>query len=107
MSRYGCMLVRAYLLALVALVLAIASMVWTSVLGSTALHGLVPYAKWLPPLFLLVALAAGLVTTLRLWRWQHDQAPKCSGCGGPLGRVKHSPQGDTRKCLVCGTRQPA
>ena len=107
MNRYGWMLLRAYLPALVALVLAVASMLWTSVLGTTSLlHGLVPYAKWLPPVFLVAALGAGLATTLRLWRWQHDQAPKCTGCGGPLGRLQRSVQGDTRKCLACGSRQP-
>ena len=106
MNRYGWMLLRAYLPALVALVLAILCMLWTSFFGSVrALGALVPYAKWLPPLFLLAALVAGLWATLGLWRWQHDQAPKCAGCGGPLGRLRHGAYGDTRKCLACGSRQ--
>lgn len=106
MNRYGWMLLRAYLPALVALALAILCMLWTSLFGSVAaLSALVPYAKWLPPLFLLAALVAGLWATLGLWRWQHDQAPKCAGCGGPLGRLRHGAHGDTRKCLGCGSRQ--
>ncbi len=107
MNRYGWMLLRAYLPALVALVVAIACMLLTSFVGSVAmLRGLVPYAKWLPPLFLLVALVAGLIATLGLWRWQRDQAPTCTSCSGPLGRLRHGPNGDTRKCLACGNRQP-
>ena len=108
MNRYGWMLLRAYLPALVALVVAIACMLLTSLVGSVAmLRALVPYAKWLPPLFLLAALVAGLIATLGLWRWQRDQAPRCAGCGGPLGRLRHGATGDTRKCLACGNRQPA
>ena len=107
MNRYGWMLLRAYLPALVALVVAIACMLLTSLVGSVAmLRALVPYAKWLPPLFLLAALVAGLIATLGLWRWQRDQAPTCTSCSGPLGRLRHGPNGDTRKCLACGNRQP-
>ncbi|MEO6518155.1 MAG: hypothetical protein ABIO17_04060 [Pseudoxanthomonas sp.] len=107
MNRYGWILLRAYLPALVALVLALLCMLWTSFFSSVAtLQALVPYAKWLPPLFLLAALVAGLTATLGLWRWQQDKAPKCATCGGPLAGRRHGPHGDTRKCLACGHRQP-
>ncbi|RYE89868.1 MAG: hypothetical protein EOO78_32480 [Oxalobacteraceae bacterium] len=106
MNRFGWMVVRAYLPALVALVLAVVCMLWTSLFGSVAwLHALVPYMKWLPPVFLLAALATGLAATLRLWRWQHGATPTCTGCGGPLGRLQHAAHGDYRKCLACGGKQ--
>lgn len=107
MNRFAWMVFRAYLPALGALVLAVTTMLWTSMFGSIAvLHSVVPYTKWLPPLFLLAALVAGLVATLRMWRWRTGQLPVCAGCGGPLGRVHHGASGDTRKCLACGHRQP-
>ncbi|MEP6907578.1 MAG: hypothetical protein ABI858_06305 [Pseudoxanthomonas sp.] len=106
MNRLGWMIVRAYLPALGGLVLAVLAMGWTSLFGSIdALHVVVPFVKWLPPLFLLVALVAGLVATLRMWRWQTGKLPVCAGCGGPLGRVRHGAQGDVRKCLACGNYQ--
>ena len=106
MNRFGWMMLRAYLPALGALVLAVMAMLWTSLFGSIdSLHVAVPYVKWLPPLFLLAALVAGLIATLRMWRWRTGQLPVCAGCGGPLGRVRHSPQGDMRKCLACGGHQ--
>jgi hypothetical protein len=106
MNRYGWMIVRAYLPALLALALAVLAMVWTSLFnGSVALNGLVPYAKWIPPIALLAALGAGLFSTLRLWRWKSGKTPHCRDCDGPLGRLHHSPQGDYRKCLACGGKQ--
>ena len=106
MNRYGWMLVRAYLPALMALVLAVVCMLWTSLFGGVAmLHALVPYATWLPPVFLLAALVTGLIATLRLWHWKNGKAPRCAGCGGPLGRLHHGAQGDYRKCLACGGKQ--
>ncbi|MEO8367404.1 MAG: hypothetical protein ABI538_14510 [Pseudoxanthomonas sp.] len=106
MNRYGWMVVRAYLPALVALALAVLAMLWTSLFGhSDTFKVLVPYAKWLPPLALLAALVAGLVSTLRLWRWQSGKEAKCNGCGGVLGRLQHGAQGDYRKCLACGGKQ--
>lgn len=107
MNRYAWMVVRAYLPALLALALAVIGMTWTSVSGNVhALSPLVPYVKWLPPIALLAALVAGLVATLRLWRWQSGKTPLCAGCGGPLGRLQQGPQGSYRKCLACGARQP-
>lgn len=103
MDRFGWMIVRAYLPALGALVLAVLAMGWTSLFGNIGtLHVVVPIVKWLPPLFLLAALGAGLVATLRLWRWKSGKLPTCAGCGGPLGRVRHGVSGDTRKCQACG-----
>ena len=62
MNRYGWMVVRAYLPALIALALAVVAMVWTSLFNhSASLNGLVPYAKWIPPFALLGALVAGLL----------------------------------------------
>ena len=108
MNRFGWMLLRAYLPAIGALVLAIMGMLWTSLFGSIdALRAAVPIVKWLPPVFLLAALVSGLIATLRMWRWRTGQLPACAGCGGPLGRVQQGPQGATRKCLACGSRQPA
>lgn len=108
MNRFGWMMLRAYLPAVGALMLAVMSMLWTSMFGNVeALQGAVPYIKWLPPLCLLAALIAGLVATLRMWRWRTGKLPLCAGCGGPLGRVRHSPQGDVRKCLACGGSQAA
>ena len=106
MNRYGWMLFRAYLPALVALAVALGAMVWTSLLGSMepARH-LVLFSKWIPPIALLVALASGGVATLRMWRWQRGETPACAGCGGALGRVQHASAGDYRKCLCCGGRQ--
>lgn len=107
MNRYGWMVVRAYLPALIALALAVVAMLWTSVFGNShSLNVLVPYAKWIPPFALLAALIAGLFSTLRLWRWQSGKDTTCSGCGGPLGRVHHAAQGDYRKCLACRGKQP-
>lgn len=106
MNRFGWMMLRAYLPAVGALMLAIMTMLWTSLFGNVdALRSAVPYIKWLPPLCLLAALIAGLIATLRMWRWRTGKLPVCTGCGGPLGRVRHSPQGDVRKCLACGGHQ--
>ena len=106
MNRYGWMVVRAYMPALVALALAVVAMLWTSLFGHSAnLNVLVPYAKWIPPFALLAALIAGLLTTLRLWHWQSGKVAKCHGCGGPLGRLHHGTHGDYRKCLGCGGKQ--
>lgn len=106
MNRYGWILLRAYLPAAAALVFTIAFMLWTSVAGSVnALNTLVPVVKWLPPLALLVALVSGGIATVRMWRWQRGQSPVCAGCQGPLGRVRHGPRGDYRKCLACGGKQ--
>ena len=106
MNRYGWILLRAYLPAAAALVFAAAFMFWTSVAGSVdGLNQWVPWLKWLPPLALLVALASGGIATLRMWRWQRGEAPVCASCEGPLGGVRHGPQGDYRKCLACGRRQ--
>jgi hypothetical protein len=108
MNRYGWMVVRAYLPALAALAAAVVCMLWTSLFsGVSTLHSLVPYVKWLPPLFLLAALVTGLVATLRLWNWKSGKAPRCVGCGGPLGSLHHGVQGNFRKCLACGSKQPA
>ncbi|MET0582291.1 MAG: hypothetical protein ABWX88_05030 [Pseudoxanthomonas sp.] len=108
MNRYGWMVVRAYLPALAALAAAAVCMLWTSLFGSfQSLHLLVPYVKWLPPVFLLAALVTGLTATLRLWRWKSGETPRCAGCGGPLGGLHHGKQGDYRKCLACGGKQPA
>ena len=106
MNRYGWMVVRAYLPALVALAAAVVCMLWTSLFGGLShLHALVPYVKWLPPAFLLAALVTGLISTLRLWNWKSGKAPRCAGCGGPLSRLHHGAQGDFRKCLACGGKQ--
>lgn len=106
MNRYGWMVVRAYLPALAALAAAVVCMLWTSLFGSVShLHGLVAYAKWLPPVFLLAALVTGLISTLRLWNWKTGKAPRCAGCGGPLSRLHHGAHGDFRKCLACGGKQ--
>ena len=67
MNRYGWMLFRAYLPALVALAVALGAMVWTSLLGSMepARH-LVLFSKWIPPIALLAALiGAGSVANHR------------------------------------------
>lgn len=106
MDRFGWMVVRAYLPALLALVLAVVCMFWTSLFGEFApLRALVPWTKWLPPILLLAALVAGLATTLRLWRWKQGELPVCPGCGGPMGRVHHAAGGDWRKCQACGGKQ--
>jgi hypothetical protein len=106
MNRYGWMVVRAYLPAVAALLLAVLAMFWTSAFGNIdALKTWVPYAKWLPPVALLLALVSGGIATLRMWRWQRGQEPACSGCGGALGRLRHAPTGDYRKCLCCGGKQ--
>lgn len=106
MNRYGWMVVRAYLPALIALALAVVAMVWTSLFNhSASLNALVPYAKWIPPFALLGALIAGLLATLRLWHWKSGKSARCRGCDGPLGRLQHGPQGDYRKCLACGGKQ--
>ncbi len=106
MNRYGWMVLRAYLPALIALALALLAMLWTSLFNhSTMLNGLVDYAKWIPPFALLAALVAGLVPTLRLWHWKNGKTLRCRGCDGPLGRLRHGPQGDYRKCLACGGKQ--
>lgn len=99
MNRYAWMVVRAYMPAVAALLLAVIAMVWTSALGSTdLLKDLVPYAKWVAPAALLAALISGGIATLRLWRWQRGQAPVCEGCGGPLRPLRNG----SRKCLSCG-----
>ena len=106
MNRYAWMLFRAYLPAMVFLAVAVGAMLWTSALGDIELlKNLVPYSKWLPPIALLAALLAGGIATLRMWRWQRGEEPACTGCGGALGRVRHSPTGDYRKCLCCGGKQ--
>mgnify|MGYP001285256275 FL=1 len=103
MNRYGWMVVRAYLPAVAALLLAVLAMFWTSAVGSIdALNALVPYAKWITPIALLAALVSGGITTLRMWHWQRGETPACKGCGGALGRLRHAPTGDYRKCLCCG-----
>lgn len=106
MNRYGWMVVRAYLPALAALAAAVVCMLWTSLFGGVeSLHLLVPYVRWLPPVFLLAALVTGLVATLRLWNWKSGKTPRCAGCGGPLSALHHGAQGDYRKCLACGGKQ--
>ncbi len=103
MNRFGWMVLRAYLPAMVALLLAMAAMVWTSLLGQqVTAPALAVLLRWLPPLALLAALVAGAIATLRMWRWQHGQTPVCRGCGGLLGKLRHGAQGDYRKCLACG-----
>ena len=106
MDRYGWMVVRAYLPALLALAVAVLAMGWTSLFGhNAALNALASYAKWVPPFALLAALIAGLYSTLRLWHWKSGKTPRCRGCDGPLGRLHHGPKGDCRKCLACGGKQ--
>ena len=106
MNRYGWMVLRAYLPALIALALAVLAMVGTSLFHHNATpNGLVVYAKWIPPFALLAALVAGLLSTLRLWHWKNGKTPRCRGCDGPLGRLHHDPKGDYRKCLACGGKQ--
>lgn len=102
MNRYGWMVVRAYMPALAALLLAVIAMFWTSTLGNTgALKGLVPYAKWIAPIALLAALLGGGIATARLWRWKRGQVPVCKRCGGPLAKLRHG----ACKCRSCGIRQ--
>lgn len=108
MNRYAWMLVRVYLPALIALGLALATMIATFFFsGSAALNGLSPYLTWVTPISLLVALATGGFATVRMWHWQSGRTPACRGCKGPLGRLRHGEHGDYRKCLACGGDQDA
>ena len=105
-NRYGWMLLRVYLPALLALGLALLAMVVTLFFSTTAaLNGLTPYLTWITPISLLVALVAGGIATMRMWHWQSGKTPACRGCKGPLGRLRHGEHGDYRKCLVCGGKQ--
>lgn len=102
MNRYGWMVVRAYMPAVAALLLAVVAMFWTSLLGSTGpLKGLVPYSKWIVPIALLAALLGAGIATARLWRWKRGQVPVCKACGGPLGKLHRG----ACKCRSCGARQ--
>ena len=106
MNRYAWMVVRIYLPAVIALGLALFTMIVTFYFSATAeLNGLTPYLTWITPISLLAALVAGGIATMRMWHWQSGKAAKCAGCGGALGRVRHAPEGDYRKCLACGGKQ--
>ena len=106
MNRYGRILLRAYLPAVAALLFAIAFTVLTSVAGSVnAFDSGVPVVTWMSPLALLVAMISGGIAMMRMWRRQRGQSPVWAGCLGPLGDVRHGPQGNDRKCLAYGCKQ--
>ncbi len=106
MNRYTSILLRAYLPAAVLLLVAIGAMLWISVAGNVDfLNDWIGVLRWLPPIALIAALVMAAVATLRMWRWQREDAPTCAACAGPLGRLQHGRNGDYRRCMACAAIQ--
>ena len=86
MNRWHVMTAKMYLPALGSLFAAfIASWALTSAAQSALLFQFAKNFGWLPLGLFALSVLLGIVTTVRLRRWELGDAPICS-CGGLLGR---------------------
>ena len=102
MGRMYWMAVKMYLPTMLCLLGALGSIWALTNLGQS--HYTAPLAaslSWMPYGLLALAGLLGIVTSVRLWRWEAGRALICT-CGGLLGREHLGRYGLYRKCMACG-----
>ncbi len=102
MDRWAWMIVRMYVPAVGALVLALLLMVPLGIIReSQLLAGVYAMVWWAPVLAIAVSVVLWLIATVRLWRWDHGRSQLICQCGGLLGPLRPGRLGSYRQCLAC------
>ena len=106
MDRWNWIAARAFGPAIIALLIAVMSVVVLSFWqASPLLSGFVIAGRCVPLLALASSLWLVLIPTYRLWQWQHGEGLNCPRCGGPLGHERGgyaNRGGAYRRCYACG-----
>lgn len=105
MNHWDWVVVRAYTPALVALMMAVLSMlVMSGLQASPLLASFASTWRWIPLFGLAATVWLIVVPTFRLWHWNRGGVG-CPTCGGPLGheRAGYASRGGAyRRCYACG-----